>query len=124
MRPKSSAATRIWRRSLARIVSSWTGTSYRLPVRLSTMVRVSRAASAAVPDEAWSMAFVVIPLFPYSLSATLRPAPADGKGACRGRDGWRKDAPFARDRCEAAGGTAPHFIRGGQWCLVYHHATR
>src|SRR5687768_3321962 len=39
--PNSSAATLIWRRSVALIVPSWIGTSYFLPVRLSVIVSVS-----------------------------------------------------------------------------------
>src|SRR5262245_3299222 len=39
--PNSSDDTLIWRRSVALIVPSWTGTSYFLPVRLSVIVRVS-----------------------------------------------------------------------------------
>src|SRR2546421_11386920 len=38
--PASSSATLIWRRSTARIVPSWVGSSYVLPVRLSVMDRV------------------------------------------------------------------------------------
>src|ERR1017187_1293248 len=41
MSPKSSGPALICRRSIARIVPSWTGTSYFLPVRLSTIVSVS-----------------------------------------------------------------------------------
>src|SRR5260370_42689033 len=41
IRPKSSSWTLIFRRSIARIVSSVIGTSYVFPVRLSVMVRVS-----------------------------------------------------------------------------------
>ena len=43
--PKSSSLTLILRRSMARIVSSWMGTSYVLPVRLSVIVRVSAMLS-------------------------------------------------------------------------------
>src|ERR1017187_6500085 len=39
--PKSSGPVLICRRSIARIVPSWIGTSYFLPVRLSTIVSVS-----------------------------------------------------------------------------------
>src|SRR5215813_3016771 len=39
--PNSSGTTLIWRRSVALIVPSWTGTSYCLPVRLSVIVSVS-----------------------------------------------------------------------------------
>ena len=39
--PNSSGAALICRRSVARIVPSWTGISYCLPVRLSIMVSVS-----------------------------------------------------------------------------------
>src|SRR5262245_3760470 len=39
--PNSSDATLIWRRSVALIMPSWTGTSYFLPVRLSVIVSVS-----------------------------------------------------------------------------------
>src|SRR3989442_1770177 len=38
--PASSSATLIWRRSTARIVPSWMGSSYCLPVRLSVTDRV------------------------------------------------------------------------------------
>src|SRR6266550_538601 len=38
--PASSLATLIWRRSTARIVPSWMGSSYVLPVRLSVTDRV------------------------------------------------------------------------------------
>src|SRR5438093_8441242 len=38
--PASSSATLIWRRSTARIVPSWMGSSYFLPVRLSVTDRV------------------------------------------------------------------------------------
>src|SRR5678815_650614 len=41
MRPKSSSDVLIWRRSPALIVPSWMGSSYFLPVRLSTIVSVS-----------------------------------------------------------------------------------
>src|SRR5262245_20314067 len=44
IRPKSSAPFLIWRRSIARIVPSWMGSSYCLPVRLSTIVRVAAMA--------------------------------------------------------------------------------
>src|SRR5262249_9754140 len=39
--PNSSDVTLIWRRSVALIVPSWTGTSYCAPVRLSVIVSVS-----------------------------------------------------------------------------------
>src|SRR5258708_5290834 len=39
--PKSSGDALIWRRSIARIVPSWTGSSYVFPVRLSTIEMVS-----------------------------------------------------------------------------------
>src|SRR5258708_32297671 len=39
--PKSSGDALIWRRSIARIVPSWTGSSYFFPVRLSTVQMVS-----------------------------------------------------------------------------------
>src|SRR5471030_423587 len=39
--PKLSGAVLIWRRSIARIVPSWTGSSYVLPVRLSVIEIVS-----------------------------------------------------------------------------------
>src|SRR5438034_685194 len=42
--PASSSATLIWRRSTARIVPSWMGSSYCLPVRLSVTDRVLFAA--------------------------------------------------------------------------------
>src|ERR1051326_356344 len=45
IKPKSSSLTLIWRRSIALIVPSLTGTSYVLPVRLSVMVRVSAIAA-------------------------------------------------------------------------------
>src|SRR2546428_10901074 len=38
--PASVSATLIWRRSTARIVPSWIGSSYVLPVRLSVTDRV------------------------------------------------------------------------------------
>src|SRR2546421_11639356 len=38
--PASSSATLIWRRSTARIVPSWLGSSYVLPVRLSVTDRL------------------------------------------------------------------------------------
>src|SRR6266550_3818614 len=38
--PASSSVTLIWRRSTARIVPSWMGSSYVLPVRLSVTDRV------------------------------------------------------------------------------------
>src|SRR6266851_3442574 len=41
IRPKSSGATLICRRSMARIVPSCTGSSYVFPVRLSVMLKVS-----------------------------------------------------------------------------------
>jgi hypothetical protein len=46
MRPKSSSATFIWRKSIARTVPSVIGTSKVLPVRLSVTVSVSEP----VPD--------------------------------------------------------------------------
>ena len=39
--PKSSAPVLIWRRSIARMVPSWIGSSYFFPVRLSVIVSVS-----------------------------------------------------------------------------------
>src|SRR5947207_6767411 len=50
IRPKSSGVALICRRSMARIVPSWTGSSYFFPVRLSTIVSVSaiRANESAV----------------------------------------------------------------------------
>src|SRR5690242_21707928 len=41
IRPKSSSATLILRRSIALMAPSWTGSSYCLPVRLSVIVIVS-----------------------------------------------------------------------------------
>src|SRR5205085_2319011 len=41
IKPKSSAVVLICRRSMARMVPSWIGSSYLLPVRLSTIVRES-----------------------------------------------------------------------------------
>src|SRR5215467_8300091 len=41
MSPKSSAPVLICRRSIARMVPFWTGSSYCLPVRLSVIVNVS-----------------------------------------------------------------------------------
>src|SRR4051812_4526803 len=48
IRPKSSAWALIWRRSIARMVPSWIGRSYFLPVRLSTIVSVSGIGVSAV----------------------------------------------------------------------------
>src|SRR5437588_8795358 len=45
IRPKSSGPALIWRRSIARIVPSWIGSSYFFPVRLSTIVSVSAIRS-------------------------------------------------------------------------------
>src|SRR2546426_5988497 len=52
MSPASSADVLIWRRSMARTVPSWTGSSYCLPVRLSTTVRVS-LGTRGVLDFGW-----------------------------------------------------------------------
>ena len=41
IRPKSSGPVLICRRSMARMVPSWMGSSYFFPVRLSTIERVS-----------------------------------------------------------------------------------
>src|SRR5436190_3760326 len=41
IRPKSAGAALICRKSMARIVPSWIGSSYFFPVRLSTIVSVS-----------------------------------------------------------------------------------
>src|SRR2546423_11558314 len=46
--PKSSEPTLICRRSIARMVPSWIGSSYFLPVRLSTIVSVSAIRSLVV----------------------------------------------------------------------------
>src|SRR5205085_3344984 len=46
--PNSSAVTLIWRRSVARMVPSWIGISYCLPVRLSVMVSVSAIGGGAL----------------------------------------------------------------------------
>jgi hypothetical protein len=45
MSPKSSGTTLIWRRSFARTVPSWMGSSYFFPVLLSMTVRVSGIGS-------------------------------------------------------------------------------
>ena len=47
IRPKSSGPLLIWRRSMARIVPSWIGSSYFFPVRLSTIVKVSATSRLA-----------------------------------------------------------------------------
>src|SRR5213595_3369770 len=52
MSPASSADVLICRRSMARTVPSWTGSSYCLPVRLSTTVRVS-LGTRGVLDFGW-----------------------------------------------------------------------
>ncbi len=44
--PNSSGTTLICRRSIARIVPSWMGISYCLPVRLSVIVSVSAMLSS------------------------------------------------------------------------------
>src|SRR5262249_46192177 len=48
IRPKSSGPVLIWRRSIARMVPSWIGRSYFLPVRLSTIVSVSAIGVSVV----------------------------------------------------------------------------
>src|SRR5579863_386552 len=53
MRPKSSSFTLIWRRSMARIVSSSIGISYVLPVRLSVIVSVCEPVAVAAPSCCW-----------------------------------------------------------------------
>src|SRR6266516_1421729 len=52
MSPASSADVLICRRSMARTVPSWTGSSYCFPVRLSTTVRVS-LGTRGVLDFGW-----------------------------------------------------------------------
>src|SRR5213595_2746261 len=52
MSPASSADVLICRRSTARIVPSWTGISYCLPVRLSTTARVS-LGTRGILDFGW-----------------------------------------------------------------------
>ncbi len=60
IRPKSSSDALICRRSMALMVPSWMGSSYFLPVRLSTIVSVSaievssRPSRSAVAPSGWS----------------------------------------------------------------------
>ena len=50
IKPKSSGATLIFRRSMARIVPSVTGTLYFCPVRLSVIVSVSAMVFVGIDD--------------------------------------------------------------------------
>src|SRR5438046_10690064 len=57
IRPKSSGPVLIWRKSIARIVPSCTGSSYFFPVRLSTIVSVSGIAGSRLPPSLFVRSF-------------------------------------------------------------------
>src|SRR3989304_3090741 len=58
--PNSSGLVLIWRRSIARMVPSQIGSSYCLPVRLSTTVRESFAFTAVLPfPEIFTLSFTM-----------------------------------------------------------------
>src|SRR4030095_16091472 len=100
-RPKSSGPVRIWRKSMARIAPSTIGTSYCLPVRLSTTVRLSLAMAHLR---------AVICLGDAEVQGECRTGRAEIRGVPREGDGLR--------RLAWGGDVSACGVRGGAGCAT------